>query len=58
MMNQTKQTIDRLNSYIDLDKYPIHEPDSQATRQIVKRGHDRCAQTRSVCSKIFYGPMQ
>ena len=40
MMNQTKQTIDRLNSYIDLDKYPIHEPDSQAARQIVKRGHD------------------
>jgi len=39
-MTHTERHLDRLNSYIDLDKYPIHEPASQAAIDVVKRGHD------------------
>jgi len=39
-MTHSEQYLDRLNSYIDLDNYPIHEPESQAAIDVVKRGHE------------------
>jgi hypothetical protein len=31
---------DKLNRYIDLDRYPVHEPDSRAAREVIAKGHE------------------
>lgn len=38
-MTYTNSHTDRLNRYIDLDRYPIHEPDSRAARELIEAGH-------------------
>ena len=48
--------LDRLNRYIDLDRYPIHEPDSQAAGDVIESGHAMMARDTLCLFENFLRP--
>jgi hypothetical protein len=42
-MSDNSTALQRLDGYVDLDRYPIHELDSKAGRELVQRAHEMMA---------------
>ena len=43
LMANHSTVLERLNFYVDLDRYPIHELDSNAGKEVVQRAHEMVA---------------
>lgn len=46
----------RLNRYIDLDRYSIREPDSRAARDVIAQGHEMMARDTLCLFEGFLRP--
>lgn len=55
-MTRADMHLDRLNRYIDLDRYPIHEPDGRALRDVIDSGHSMMARDTLCLFEGFLRP--
>ena len=55
-MTQLSRHLERLNRYVDLDRYPIHEPDSRVARDIIDSGHSMMARDTLCLFEGFLRP--
>ena len=55
-MTLVTKHLDRLNNFIDLDRFPIHELNSQAGSTLIEQGHDMMAQDTLCLFEGFLRP--